>query len=543
MLFNSYEFIFAFLPCSLLGFYLAAAIGRRAAAGWLVACSIFFYGWWNEGFVLLLLGSMTFNYGLSRLIEAGGEARPRLQRGLLGAGIGADLLLLFFYKYLFTLLSFLGLRGLLPQGLASGIILPLGISFFTFTQIGYLVDTAAGLVKRHHPLDYMLFVTFFPHLIAGPILHNGEMIPQFANPATYRFRVENLSVGMSIFVIGLCKKVVIADPLGEIADPGFAHIHSLTVFGAWQAVLGYSLQLYFDFSGYSDMAIGAARMFGIVFPLNFNSPYKSHCIIDFWQRWHITLTRYLNLYVYNPLAIWVTRRRMSRKLGASRRDMRTAGGFASMIIFPTTVTIVLAGIWHGAGFQFLIFGALHAFYLSVNHAWRVFRPRKAQRSPHQSAAGPGWGTLLGCISLTYAAVLVGQIFFRASSAPAAVAILGRMVGMHATIGQVLVPGYLLGHLGGLGNRLVHAGLVTSSPDAVEMKAWMRILIGYVLVWSAPNTQQLMSSFGPALDAVRPRTHARLLWQPNARWGMAIAALMIASLYNFDKASRFLYFQF
>jgi D-alanyl-lipoteichoic acid acyltransferase DltB (MBOAT superfamily) len=554
MLFNSYTFIFVFLPVTLLGFYMTARLGRRFAALWLVAASVFFYGWWNPKFVVLLLGSIAFNYTMSRLVAAAGTARPGRQSALLAAGITGNLLLLFFYKYMFALMGFLGLLDALPGSWAQGVILPLGISFFTFTQIGYLVDSKEGMVKQHGPLDFLLFVTFFPHLIAGPILHNQEMIPQFADPATYRFRLENLTVGFSLFVIGLCKKVVIADPLGQIADPGFSAPHALASFGAWQTVLSYSLQLYFDFSGYSDMAIGIARMFGIRFPLNFNSPYKARSIIDFWQRWHMTLTRYLNLYLYNPIALRITRRRMARGLGVSRAATRNWRSFASMTMLPTFFTMLLAGVWHGAGFQFFIFGLLHAVYLSVNHAWRVFGPAakkgknagKGKAPPPEPGLGKrlaGIGLGAASVLLTYSAVLVAQIFFRANSSGDAASMLGGVLGLHAAESHVILPVKLTGLLHRLLGAAADSSLFAYSDAAQDLKAWARIAAGFAIVWCLPNSQQIMADFAPALGTIKPGRFRFLTWRPGFGWGLATAALLLLSLFNLDNVSRFLYFQF
>ncbi len=543
MLFNSYGFIFAFLPVSVTGFYLAGLIRpdlahHRLAAAWLVLCSLFFYGWWNPHFLLLLVGSIACNYTLSRLIDRTRD-RPRRQTSLLACGVAGNLLLLFFYKYLLASLAFLGLLHTLPAAWASRIILPLGISFFTFTQIGYLMDERDGVVKQHGLLDYVLFVTFFPHLIAGPILHNQEMIPQFADPRTYRFRAENLSIGLSIFAIGLAKKVIVADPLAVAANAGFVAPHAVSTLGAWQAVLSYSLQLYFDFSGYSDMAIGIARMFGIVFPLNFNSPYKSQSIIDFWHRWHMTLTRYLTLYLYNPMALAVARWRMARGLGTSRQALRQPGAFAGMVLLPMVFTMSLAGIWHGAGFQFLVFGLLHATYLTINHAWRIFV------SPPPRAGDPEapWSSVAASVMLTFLSVMVAQVFFRAGSTSGAFSMLGGLLGLHPAQGAILLPAWLAPHTHGVLPRLVHLRVVALSGDATDLKQWLRIGIGFVMVWTLPNTQQIMVDYRPAQGPVRP-FHRRLLrWHPGLGWGVALGVLLIGSVCHLDDPSRFLYFQF
>ena len=300
MLFNSFEFIFGFLPASLLIFYAIGSLDRKLATLWLAVCSIFFYACWNYRMTALLLASVAFNYLCAFLIHRCSKNRY-LQNAILIFGILVDLGVLIFYKYLSALIFFLEENGVVTAGTKFEILLPLGISFFTFTQIGFLIDVRQRVAKYRGPVSYVAFVTFFPHLIAGPILHNREILPQFEDPRMGRFSAENIALGLSYFAIGLMKKILIADNLAGIADNGFAHPHALDLLGAWGVTLAYTFQLYFDFSGYSDMAIALARMFGIIFPANFNSPYKATSIIDFWQRWHMTLTRYLMLYVYNPI--------------------------------------------------------------------------------------------------------------------------------------------------------------------------------------------------------------------------------------------------
>ena len=318
--------------------------------------------------------------------------------------------------------------GVVAPGSLDPIILPLGISFFTFTQIGFLVDCAAGSVKDRNPVNYLLFVTFFPHLIAGPILHHAEIMPQFKDRRSYRLDLDNVARGASLFAIGLFKKVIIADTFAIYAQPGFAAPAGLTLVASWGTLLCYSLQLYFDFSGYSDMAIGIAKMFNIQFPLNFNSPYKAHNIIDFWQRWHMTLTRYITLLIYNPIAIEITRHRVARGLPVrlNRKAAVKFRPFVSMVAFPTFCTMALAGVWHGAGLQFLIFGLLHACYLTINHLWRSFGPKPASAGPTPVRAVQ----VIGAVLLTYLAVLVAQLFFRAASCGDALTLLAGMVGAH-----------------------------------------------------------------------------------------------------------------
>ncbi len=538
MLFNSYVFLYAFLPIALAGYFLLARFGRTPAALWLVAASLIFYGWWNPAYVPLLVLSIGGNYLLSLLIGAT-EQRFRLQNWVLALGVTANLGALGYYKYLGWLIGLLnetiGMHLAVP-----GIVLPLGISFFTFTQLGYLIDCKQGVAKDRGFLNYLVFVTFFPHLIAGPILHNSEMMPQFAAPATYRFSTDNFSVGLGIFVIGLLKKCLIADPIGTVVPAGFAHPTDLPLFAAWQVALSYSLQLYFDFSGYSDMAIGLARMFNLRFPLNFNSPYKAASVIDYWQRWHMTLTRYLMAYLYNPIAISIARWRIARGLGASRAIYATPGGFASLVLVPIFITMTIAGIWHGAGAQFLVFGLLHAVYLSVNHAWRIFGPRRAH------GLGPARGAHAGAILLTYLCVLVGAVMFRAPSVTAAVTLLAAMLGAHGLGSGFPVPAWLAIHAGTFGAPLLAHGTIVIArwQDAAHALGAILALVGlYGIVWLLPNTQQIFADAAPALGIVEPGPIAWLRWRSTLPWAVAFGFASAIGLISIGGAGEFLYFQF
>ncbi|HEY1934929.1 MAG TPA: MBOAT family O-acyltransferase [Acetobacteraceae bacterium] len=506
MLFNSYVFIAAFLPLTLGGFALAGRFGPFAAVLWLVTASLFFYGWWNPPFVVLLLGSMAGNYAASRLILRLAP-RPQRQRSVLAVAIAANLSALFWCKYLAALLGFLRLHGIADVPIADPI-LPLGISFFTFTQLGYLIDCQQGQAQERSLPHYALFVTFFPHLIAGPILHHREMMPQFADPSVWRLRADSIAVGSAIFVIGLLKKTLLADPLAPIASAGYAHPEALTCFPAWHAALAYSLQLYFDFSGYSDMAIGLARMFNIRFPINFNSPYRAESVIDYWQRWHMTLTRWLTLYLYNPLALSIVRRRAARGLPIDRAARATSRGFAAMVAWPTMVTIGLAGVWHGSGLTFLVFGLLHGVYLCINHAWRLWRP---------GARSAARGAVVARVALTYGCVLLGSVFFRAPSVGAAGSMLSGMLGWH---GVDVVP---------------------PAPRDVLDLLWLIAL--YAIVWGAPNTQQIMRDHAPALGRIAAGPLPRLAWQPSLPWAVACGGAAALALLSIGGTGEFLYYRF
>jgi alginate O-acetyltransferase complex protein AlgI len=538
MLFNSYVFLFLFLPLALGGFYLITRFGQRVSAIWLVLISFVFYGWWNPGFLLLFAISISFNYmaseGILRL-----TARPRWQTAALSFAIAANIGVLVYYKYMEALLRFVTGSSLL-HGPFANIALPLGISFFTFTQIGYLIDKKEGLVKETGPLNYVLFVSFFPHLIAGPILHNREIMPQLVQPRTYRFSAENLSVGLAIFSFGLVKKTLFADTMIDQVRAGFGHAQTASFETAWLAALSYALQIYFDFSGYSDMAIGLARMFNIRFPMNFNSPYKAASIIELWQRWHMTLSRYLALYVYNPLALAITRYRQSHNLGIGRAAQATPGGFAAMVVAPTVFTMALAGLWHGAGMQYLVFGLIHGVYLSINHALRILRP-------HRVAAAEESKLLHRLkVLLTFGAALFALVFFRSASLGGAVQFLGGMVGLHG-FGGIILPGIVLSHLGNAGRLLLAKGILQGGSSIVFVNhlgglLWVALL--FVIVWCFPNTQQIMHRFEPTLGRIQPGPFSKILsWRPSLAWAAAIGAMLSLGVLSLGGTSEFLYFQF
>jgi D-alanyl-lipoteichoic acid acyltransferase DltB (MBOAT superfamily) len=506
VLFNSYVFVAAFLPLTLGGFAVACRLGRRSAALFLLVASLAFYSWWNPRFLPLLLVSIGANFAVSTLI-ARCAARPGWQSAILTGAIVANLAALFWGKYLAAVLWFLRAHGVADVALADPV-LPLGISFFTFTQIGFLVDCRQGQAREASLLNYALFVSFFPHLIAGPILHHREIVPQFADPETWRPRAESLAVGSAIFLIGLLKKTLLADPLAPIASAGYAHPQALALFPAWQAALAYSLQLYFDFSGYSDMAIGLARLFNLRFPLNFHSPYQAQSVIDYWQRWHMTLTRWLMMYLYNPLALRIARRRIARGLPTDRATRSSLRGFTAMVAFPTMVTMGLAGVWHGSAFTFVVFGLLHGTYLCVNHAWRLWRP-----GPRSGA----WHAVVARVALTYGCVLVGSVVFRATSLADAGAMLGGMLGLHGT------------------------GLAAPGLRAAEDVLWLVAL--YAIVWGAPNTQQIMRAYAPALGRAAAGPWPSLVWRPTLPWALAFGAAATLGLLSIGGTGEFLYYRF
>jgi D-alanyl-lipoteichoic acid acyltransferase DltB (MBOAT superfamily) len=450
VLFNSAIFVFLYLPIVWVGYLLALRLPwARAGIAWLGVASIFFYGYWNPAFVPLLVVSILFNYGVGRLLDpAVWNASPRARKSVLAGAVTINLAALAWYKYAGMLSASLGaLTGLdVP---VIDVLLPIGISFYSFTQIAYLVDTWAERRPEKSFTAYVLFVTFFPHLIAGPVLHHAEMMPQFLRgdrAVRYALALE----GLLFFAMGLAKKVLIADSVAPAANRAFTLAESvpLGLVDSWFGSLAYTVQIYFDFSGYSDMAIGLALLFGIRLPLNFNSPYKSLSIIDFWRCWHMTLSRFLRDYLYIPLG--------GSRHGALRRQINLV------------LTMLLGGLWHGASWTFVVWGGLHGLYLQVNHAWRhlVGKSPRLQGflARHaRPAAFAAW-------ALTFVAVVVAWVFFRAES------------------------------FGGSANMLagMFAGRAAIDAQLADLHTVSYIALGLLIAFLAPNSQQLLTGAGERL---------------------------------------------
>lgn len=516
MLFNSYAFVLLFLPVTLLIFFVLGKYGRSLATLWLFAASLFFYAWWNPAYVGLLLASVSSNYALGRaIVRERARGRETLHRAILILGIALDLGLLGYYKYANFFVT--NVSSLLNDGWhIDRIILPLGISFFTFTQIAFLVDAFRGEVKESNFIHYGLFVTYFPHLIAGPLLHHKEVMPQFAQPATYRVDWENVAVGLSLFAFGLFKKVVLADGIAPFANVVFAAVYrgeTPTSMEAWGGALAYTFQLYFDFSGYTDMALGISCLFGVRLPLNFNSPYKAVNIIDFWRRWHITLSRFLRDYLYFPLG--------GNRKGRLRRYLNLMA------------TMLLGGLWHGAGWTFLIWGGLHGIYLAINHAWHGLRDQLGYPVANISRSGRVAGMLI-----TFPAVVIAWVCFRAPDMHTAMRLISSMVGLNGITlpGRWLFNGYQADATTRFG---IHSGYAPLSHGHEVVWRWIAAL--WAISWFAPNTQQILSSSRATLEQLG--TEGWLRWQPNRIWLGIIAAILLYSVLGMDKVSEFLYFQF
>jgi len=520
MLFSSGTFIFLFLPVSLLGYQLLSYVGRRALLVWLALASLFFYGYWNPKYLLLLAASIILNFLFSLAVGREKSSEPARSRWLFAA-ITANLLLLGWFKYLFPLLGFLNQYGLVHHGFGD-VILPLGISFFTFTQIAYLIDLRQGAAKKQGLLTYTVFVTFFPHLIAGPIIHPREIMPQLEEGRMKGLRLDDIALGLSWFIMGLVKKVLVADRVAPLANALYAHPTSFGFTSTWLGSLCYAMQLYFDFSGYSDMALGLARMFSIEFPLNFDSPYKSSSVIVFWTRWHMTLSRYLAEYLYTPILRSVNSRRMDKGKKVSRKAQATLEGFIPMVFYPLMATMFIAGVWHGAGVQFIIFGLLHGLYLVINHAWRLFTPKGSRL--HGKLPVPV------AVVITFMAVLVGQVFFRAAGVHDAMHVLSSMVGIYGA-----GPSFT-------SNPWIHGIPGSSSFLRTPRGASVAVALCLFAVWALPNTQEILGQIGP--ESVRlPSLLPKFAWRPTAIWCLALTILFSFAILMLDGSTQFLYFQF
>ena len=511
MLFNSFPFLFLFLPITLIIFFVLAKRKQAYATAWLAIASIFFYAWWSVQYIPLLIGSIVFNYAMGWLI---GHSKNSARFRWLTFAVVTNLGLLGYFKYAdFYILSVNALIG--SEWAPLKILLPIGISFFTFTQIAFLVDTYQGKVAEYRFLPYVLFVTYFPHLIAGPVLHHKEMMPQFDEKETYLFSTRNLAIGLSIFAFGLAKKVLLADNLAPHAVFVFDKTDHPSLLIAWGGILAYAFQLYFDFSGYSDMAIGLSRVFGIKLPLNFNSPYKSVNIIDFWRRWHMTLSRFLRDYLYVPLG--------GNRKGVMRRYLNLM------------ITMVLGGLWHGAAWNFVIWGALHGAYLMLNHLWAAI-----SKKIHFPIDSGRWR--FAAILLTFIAVCFSWIFFRANNIEIALQLAKGAVGGYG-VGLPEAIGYKMGGAKQLLEKWGVEFYLGGGERFVQMVGWT-LFAGFIAFF-LPNTQQLMKNFEPALDFVKEERKSvfNLRWKPQILWAIVIAMLLVSSLLSLNRPSEFLYFQF
>lgn len=477
MLFNSYIFIFLFLPVTLVIYFL---LNKQrlviAAKAWLVLASLFFYSFWNPKYLALILSSMLINFAIGSGLN-NNEFRTKVQKkSVLIFGIIFNIALLGYYKYAdFFINNFNTILGNKIEPL--NLILPLAISFFTFQQIAYLVDSYKKETKEYDFLNYALFVTFFPQLIAGPIVHHSQMMPQFAAVKTKILNHKNITLGLFWFTIGLFKKVILADGLSEFVQMGYDPSVSLSFVEGWLVALSYTFQIYFDFSGYTDMAIGVAKMFNINLPVNFNSPYKADSIQDFWRRWHITLSRFLRDYIYIPLG--------GNKKGQNRTYLN---------LF---LTFLIGGLWHGASWMFVIWGAMHGLALIVHRLWQKLNI--AISKPIATAS-------------TFIFVVFTWVFFRAETMDSAIKITKTMLGFSG----FLVP------------KISHLNIKFQSLDTTNYYSdiILYMVASFVIVFTFKNSNEIMSHFKVKKDK------ATLL-----------IVVLTFVLLNLNKVSEFLYFNF
>lgn len=512
MLFSSWTFMVYFLPVVLAVFYFIPARCHVLRKLWLIGASLYFYGYWKLEYVPLLLFSILANYAIAEsIIRATKSARA-----ILTAGVSFNLLLLGYFKYTNFAVHFLS--HIVQRDLGHfDIILPLAISFFTFTQISYLVDVYRDRSAHYTFLDYSLFVVLFPHLIAGPIVRHWEIIPQFVH-RDLKANKDNFGVGMTLFLFGLFKKYI-ADSAALYADDvynGAVKHAALCTLDAWIGTVAFALQIYFDFSSYSDMAIGLARMFGVKFPCNFDSPYRATSIIVFWERWHRTLTRFLREYVYFSL-------------GGNRK-----GHFRQ--ILNIMATMLLSGLWHGAGWTYIIWGGLHGAFLVINHQWRLWLKQTKWTLEH-------WTYRVASLLLTFFVVSLAWTFFRAPSMHVAKAMLTNMLAFHG----VSLPDELFVHGGFRDKFLTPLGFHFIDTTALQIKHYENALgtisLLLFICWALPNTQQLLSKYDPILEPVtrQPWFHLKLGFWLGLILGF-LAYLILRNSYV-SEPSPFIYFNF
>ncbi|TAE60571.1 MAG: MBOAT family protein [Nostocales cyanobacterium] len=503
MLFNSSVFILAFLPITLLVLWLLSKFRlTKFVMPWLLVTSLFFYSYWNlfspagqaptPGYIVLIILSLVFNHQMG---EAIASAQPYGKRAkfLLIIGTLINVSMIAYYKYANFFLGAVGSLFAAEWNLGT-LMLPLGISFYTFTQIAYLVDAYRGEVKgqKYDLIIYSVFILFFPQLIAGPILRHDELIPELRKLKDFVFSSQNFATGLTIFTLGLAKKIIIADTLSQWATPVFNNSESLTFIESWVGALSYTLQLYFDFSGYSDMAVGLGYMFNTNLPSNFNSPYKATSITDFWRRWHITLSNFLRDYLYIPLG------------GSRKGEIRR---YSNLMI-----TMLLGGLWHGAGWTFILWGGLQGFLLSINHGWRKFNIKIP--------------ALLAWV-MTFLMVIVGWVIFRAQNLPDAITILKTMSGLNG----IVIPGAPGGKLSMLSQFGIQVKVwsdLTYLPEFFGQKSlsFLLLFVLMIIVTFAPNTQEITNKI-----------------TFNKWWGIGIGLLAGYCILSLNRVSEFLYFQF
>jgi len=527
MLFNSYLFIGVFLPITLTVYVVLQKSGaHKISLSWLVAASLFFYSWWNVSFLYILLGSILFNYLLSLLITKKNDDNKKVTSlVLLVFGVISNVGILFYFKYSDLIFSTVSGTAFILNNIA----LPLAISFFTLQQVAYLIDCHRNEGHEKGLLKYMLFVSFFPQLIAGPIVHHKEMMPQFEKTGGLNNWKSTISIGAVIFIAGLAKKVLIADSFAQYATPVFSLAEvgaSLTIIESWIGALSYTFQLYFDFSGYSDMAIGLALMFGIRLPENFRSPYKATNIIDFWRRWHMTLSRFLRDYIYFPLG--------GNRVAKYHRYLNIM------------IVMTLGGIWHGAGLTFLFWGVFHGSAIVLNHFWHFIRDDILM----SKVKVPAFMAKV----VTFIVIVVGWVIFRAESLDAMFEIVSAMFGGNGITAPKFLAPYVLSVSEQLYQIFAFDGMFHNLDDThliglVNPREVVPLIFGaLILVWYFPNIQEIFEKYKPVLVAkknAQKTIEGKFLftWDFSPIKGVVVGVLLVLATLGVSQESPFLYFQF
>jgi D-alanyl-lipoteichoic acid acyltransferase DltB (MBOAT superfamily) len=501
MSFTSFQFILVFLPVAYIGFIAAHRFGGwQWAINFLAVISIAFYAMFGYAMLLVLVASLLLNYAAGNVI-ASLSNNPRVARNALFGSIAANLGLLGYLKYTNFFIDIA--NQVSGSGFAhQDILVPLGVSFFTFIQIGYLIDAYNGQLVKHNFARYVVFAAFFPTVTIGPLVLQREMMEQMDNPQQSAFDVRRLIVGLTMFGMGLFKKVVIADAIAPFANQifdGAAAGAAIDPALAWIGAVCYTLQLYFDFSGYSDMALGLGTVFGLKLPLNFDSPFKTTNISEFWRRWHMTMTRFFTNYVYSGLA-------MKGMRNSAKWNLGRVGRFVLVAAMPSVITFLVAGVWHDSGWKFVVYGLWHGLAIATFLAWREFSGVKLP-----SAAA--WG-------LTMMAVIIGLVIFRSADVPTALGMLSNMAGLTSSSGQAIVV------------------------DTAQAMS-MIVLFGAITLL-LPNTQQVLHHDWPTVD-VKPLTSALdaglLAWRPALGSAIISAALFTVALTSIGSSTGFLYYKF
>jgi alginate O-acetyltransferase complex protein AlgI len=528
MLFNSYIFLFGFLPITIFGFYFIDKLqgDKKLSISWLILCSLFFYGWWNPPYVILLISSVLINFSFGQILNTSKSKK------VLILSISFNIILLGYFKYSNFFIENAAYFFDFSFNFVH-IILPLAISFFTFQQIIYLLDSYKGLTQSYNFHEYALFVTFFPQLIAGPIVNHKEIMPQIHDSSFGNIKLKNFAVGISIFFIGLFKKVFIADSLSQYVIPIMNANElgvQLTFIESWLGMIAYSFQLYFDFSGYSDMAVGLARIFGIILPVNFLSPFRSTNIAEFWRRWHITLSNFIKNYLYFPLSIKFTRVSMVNQYSA-------LPSFFITLFLPMLYAWGLAGLWHGAAWNFVIFGLMHGFYLIVYQVWSQTTKPKLTSKIFISAS-----RVLGII-VTYLSVVFSWVFFRTESVSSAVTLLKTMLGVNGIILPMgfkgIMPNFLLeSNFFQFGSALKNS-LLTSHPENLIY------MLGFAsfIIFCMPNIFEYFKFHHEVKEDISHGSIVKIYWGYNFLSTAIISLLALLAIMYMQGESEFLYYQF